>query len=133
MNEAPDIYTHICITGYQVVLSRSTLFTGDCIGLPYTSVERFPIIPPYGLPELAGWYLTGQTPTFIPGKTTSLHPIGRHMGFPSHQFVLPRAFVLHHTRDKLWLRPYQFADSELDVNIPLSGVDILVSPPPSYL
>ena len=53
---------------------------GNCIGLPFSSQHRFPVIPPYGLPELTGWYdYGGNCP---PGLC---HP-------------LAGALVLNHTR-----------------------------------
>ena len=33
-----------------------TFYAGDCVGESFYSTERFPVIPPFGAPELAGMY-----------------------------------------------------------------------------
>ena len=102
---------------------------GDCIGLPFTSEIRFPVIPPFGLAELAGWttdkskmpqsLYTGQL------KGGAWHVISRHL---SIDHVLPRAVYLAVKGKGRWI--YLTApDSTTTVvsNILIRGVKILVS------
>ena len=42
-------------------LSNIHAYTGTCIGEPFSSPKRFPVIPPFGLPELAGQTLPEPT------------------------------------------------------------------------
>ena len=44
----------------------ATSATGHCIGLPFTSQGRHPVIPPFNVPELAGWVPNGKKlPKFL--------------------------------------------------------------------
>ena len=90
--------------------------TGDCIGLPFSSIKRFPIIPPYGLPELAGWKMSSST-------QRPSHAVNNRS---KHTIVFIQQKKKLAVQKELVLQPVN--DHQLDIhNIPLSPVEIVVS------
>lgn len=104
---------------------------GDCIGLPISSTERFPVVPTYGLHELTGWIVSNQKlPDF------QAHPVGSLL-VKELSHAMPRA-VLKYTkahdspqnsidRITLQLQPVMGQSTVINYTVKLSeGFDILV-------
>lgn len=107
------------LIGYDIDDGAS--FTGDCIGLPYSSVERFPVIPTYGLEELTGWFYSSD-----PLPSDQRHLLGRHVWQGERMF--PRSVMIQDR--EVWLRLTPFISNKIHIpvkNVPLSGVELLVS------
>jgi hypothetical protein len=109
----------------------SSIFPGDCIGLPIGSTKRFPVVPTYGLHELTGWVSSAQNvPVYL------AHPVGLPLvKGPNH--AMPRA-VLKYTKAhdspesfpdgiKLQLLPVMGPSSVIKYTVELTeGFEILV-------
>ena len=74
------------------VANDHLVYIGDCIGLPFTSTLRFPVISPFGVSEFAGWtHDKTKMPSSLIGKAG--HPMSQHF---SNQVTVPRA--LYHAQ-----------------------------------
>ncbi len=111
----PHTYTH-------THTHTHTHHTGDCIGLPFTSEDRFPVIPPYGIPALVGWYQYPYSPPVY-------HPIGKYSYNPPGKKPLARSiYWLKSETGRLSLVPHNFGGVLLEMKgIPLDGVEALAS------
>lgn len=101
---------------------------GYCIGFPFTSEERFPVLPPFGISELAGWttdkskmpqsLYTGQL------QGGAWHAISRHF---SVEPVLPRSLYLSMKGKGKWLYLTAPDSTTAEVSgVPIMGTRILV-------
>lgn len=95
---------------------------GNCTGFPFTSTERYPVIPPFGIPDLAGWTTnrSRMDPTFF-GKAT--HPIGLHF---QKEIIVPRAFYTTVNNERFIYLSAPEVYTDYISNIPISGVRALV-------
>ncbi len=109
--------------------------SGDCIGLPFSSLNRFPVIPTFGLPELTGW--TECPSDLCPLSSHQQHPAGRHSVDRIKIKAMPRSILkfskTKNTHDntmdniQMELSPVYNADSKMEYTIVLKGVEVVVS------
>ena len=98
---------------------------GDCVGYPFTSLDRYPVIPPFGMPELAGWTTTDETKMPRKESLQEWHPIGRHI---TKDRIIPRSIYRASNKDGRWLYLAAPESTTTDVRgITINGVHILVS------
>lgn len=111
----------------------SSVFPGDCIGLPIGSTKRFPVLPTYGLHELTGW-VSSATQSLV---DIQAHPVGSLLvKGPKH--AMPRALLKYTKahdspesstdRIKLELLPVMGPSSVTKYTVKLTeGFEILVA------
>ena len=95
---------------------------GNCIGLPFTSTKQFPVIPPFGISEFAGW-TSNRSKMIYFFFGNAIHPISQHI---SEDIAVPRA-VYHSQNGRRFV--YLVApDSSTDfvADIPVTGIELLV-------
>ena len=113
----------------------SLLYTGDCIGLLFSPLQRFPVIPTFGLLELTGW--TSCPSTQCPLNTHQQHPTGRYSVDGEKFKAVPKSILKFsktqetppNSNDDLVMEfnPTLTAESRIDYIVTLSGVKVLVS------
>ena len=93
---------------------------GSCTGLPWTSMQRFPVIPPFNIPDLAGWTDNRQKmdPVFF-GE--AFHPISRHF----NNATVPRSFYYAGLNQRFIYLSAPDISTDY-ITIPVSGVTALV-------
>ena len=108
-----------------------TPILGSCINAPYTSLDRFPVIPTYGLHDLTGW-IPCPSDYCKHLKPFLSHPVGQY-AVEQGEMALPRS-VLKFTKKKsgdgeavLKLLPVLDASSKMQHQLTISsGLKILV-------
>ncbi len=108
---------------------------GECVGLPFSSLKRFPVIPTFGLPELTGW--TECPSDLCPLSTHQQHPSGRHYVDGTNTKAMPRSILKFSKTQKtpditmddiqMEFSPVYNAESRTEYTIVLEGVEIVVS------
>lgn len=108
---------------------------GDCIGLPFTSVKRYPVIPTFGLEELTGSVTWPCTAEGCPIDPYVQHPIGKQFVDGKKTVAVPRSMLKFQqwrdappnmNNEAMVFSPSRSPDTAMEYNIILSGVQILV-------
>ena len=110
-NSASFLLEHLPTLHYTV---------GHCIGLPFSSQERYPVMPPFNVPGLAGWVRNKKKQSYY------VHTFAQH---PVDEKTYARAVYLHNKPNTEWRKIYLSApdSATMVTNIPISGVTVLVS------
>ncbi|XP_019852261.1 PREDICTED: uncharacterized protein LOC109582105 isoform X1 [Amphimedon queenslandica] len=97
---------------------------GSCTGLPWTSTERFPVIPPFGVPEFAGWTYNRSKMESTSYLGYVIHPLNYH--FEDWLQSVPKA--IYHYRNRRGYIIITGQDATTDyITVPVSGVKLLVN------
>lgn len=100
------------------------MILGTCIGLPFTSTSRFPVIPPFGVPDWAGWTSNRSN---MDSKLfgSALHPIGQHS---MDETMVPRALYMYdnNARKRFFYLSAPETYEDYISKIPITGIKPLV-------